>query len=181
MESSTKWAIGIGAATAGLLVYSSYAVAKASKKLPAGVKVGEVFSLSPMSYEPVNKTWSVQVGVKYARGGQKTILAIVAAGAEPPPASVVQAVIGATIGSPLAAAPSLLPSGKQIGKVASISDLQSDDKGNRYFVATIAYENGSIQQLIVPVFDPGTIAGKTPAASWAALMVGNVTQALTMP
>lgn len=180
MESSTKWALGIGAAAVGLIAYSSFAASEAAKKLPAGSKVGEIISMSPMSFEPTNKVWTVQVGVKYANGTQKTILAVVASGAEAPPASVVQAVVGATIGAPLAVAPALKPKGGPIGKVVSTSMLQDDGKGNHFFTMTIAFEGGSNQQLLVPVFDPGTIAGTTPAAAWIAVMLGNTTQALTV-
>lgn len=181
MESSTKWALGIGAAAAGLIAYSSYAASAAAKKLPAGVKIGQVAELSPMSYEPTNKLWTVQVGIKYADGSQKTMLAIVASGAEAPPAAVVQAVVGSTIGTPLSIAPAVKPAGKQIGKVVSTSNVQKDDKGNHYFTATIAFEGGSTQTIVVPVFDPQTIAGVTPDSAWIALMLGNMTQALTLP
>lgn len=181
MESSTKWAIGIGAAAIGLIAYASYAADKASKKLPAGAKIGEVVAMSPMSFEPNNKVWTVVVTVKYAGGATKNILAIVAAGPEAPPASVVQAVVGATIGTPLSVAPTTKPSGKQIGKVASTSTLQSDGSGNRFFTVTLAFEGGATQTIVVPVFDPDTLAGKTPDSAWIALMLGNIAQALTLP
>lgn len=185
MENSSKWAIGIGVVAVGALAYASHAAAapKKSLSLPAGTKVGKVDSVGVASYNPSLNVWTLPAVVSYA--GSKVarpINAIVARGAAVPPADVVSAVFGSTVASPLFVAPPVIPADKVIGKILSASDLQVATGPNgqtHFFTVKVAFSDGSIQEMIVPVFDPETIAGTSPPGNIISMMLGNFSQILT--
>lgn len=185
MQNSTKWAIGIGAVAVGALAYASHASAapKKSKALPSGSKVGKVESVGVASYNQGLNVWTLPAVVSYA-GSTTTrpVTAIVARGAAMPPADVVSAVFGSTVASPLFVAPAVMPADKVIGKIVSASDLQVASGPNgqtHFFTVKVAFSDGSMQEMIVPVFDPETIAGTSPPGSIIQMMLGNFAQILT--